>query len=291
MVVGLVTVTLFAVIPEPLKLIDAGDAKFVPVSVIVGVVAPSSPIVWLSIVKVGASAVTVNCTTLAVVTPSVVTKTVCGPGVAPAAIVNVAVIVVGLVTVTLFAVIPEPLNVTDAGATKFVPVSVIVEVVVPVFPLVTLSMPSVGGASTVNVTAFVVVTPPVVTNTVCGPTAAPAAIVNVAVIVVELITVTLFAVIPEPLKLIDAGDPKFAPVSVTVGVVVPCAPMLTLSMPSAGGSSGIIITCVELDPQPPSPTAMATAHRNATPKRRTLTFRDPIEPSPWAGKPFKDQSL
>jgi hypothetical protein len=44
--------------------------------------------------------------------------------------------------------------------------------------------------------------------------------VKVAVIVVVLVTVTLFAVIPVPLNVMLAGEKKFVPVSVIEGVVV-----------------------------------------------------------------------
>jgi len=203
------------------------------------VVAPCAPITVLSAVTVGAGGITVKVTALAVLTPSVVTNTVCGPVVALAAIVNVAVIVVELVTITLLGVMPVPLKLMVAGAKKFVPVSVMLLTVAPTLPLVTLSEVSVGGGSTVNWTTLEVVAPFVVTNTVCAPVGAPAAIVNVVVIVVALDTVTAPVVIPVPLKLTVAGDTKFVPVSVIVPVVVPWALIVWLSEVSVGAAATV----------------------------------------------------
>ena len=240
-VVGLVTVALFAVIPVPLKLIMAGEKKFVPVSVIVPVVVPCALIVWLSETSVGAAS-TVNCTMLVEVPPVVVTNTKCIPVEAPAATANVAVSDVALVTLMFEAVIPVPLKLIVVFPTpiwKFVPVRVSL-IIPPCPPMVTLRLVSAGaGRLTVNCTMFEVVTPSVVTKTVCAPSGAFAAIVNVAVMVVALVTVTLFAVIPVPLKLIMAGEKKFVPVSVIVGVVVPCALVVWLSEVSVGGGSTV----------------------------------------------------
>ena len=73
--------------------------------------------------------------------------------------------------------------------------------------------------------------------------------VNVAVIVVALVTVTLFAVIPVPLKLIEAGEKKFVPVSVIVGVVVPCALIVWLSEASVGAPSTVKDLFPEVPPE------------------------------------------
>ena len=108
-----------------------GEAtKFAPV-IVTSTLLPNVAPAGEKEVMVGTAGITVNWTTLAVVTPSVVTKTVCAPIGAFEAIVNVAVIVVGLVTVVLFAVIPVPLKLIEAGEKKFVPVSVIEGVVAP----------------------------------------------------------------------------------------------------------------------------------------------------------------
>jgi len=106
-------------------------------------------------------------------------------------------------------------------ATKFAPVIVTSTLLPNVAPAGEKEV-TVGTAGiTVNCTKLEVVTPSVVTNTVCAPIAAYAAIVKVAVIVVSLVTVGLFAVIPVPLKVIEAGLKKFVPVSVSEGVVAP----------------------------------------------------------------------
>ena len=106
--------------------------------------------------------------------------------------------------------------------------------------MVTLSAVTVGaGGMTVNWTTLVVVAPSVVTNTVCGPVVAFAAIVKVAVMVVGLVTVTLFAVMPVPLKESEAGEKKLVPVRVIVPVVVPTLPLLGLIMVSVGGGSTV----------------------------------------------------
>ena len=218
-VVLVVTVTLLAVIPVPLKLIEAGVKKLVPVSVMVPVVVPCALLDWLSEVSVGAPS-TVN-GLLPEVPPEVITVTFWTPVVAVPEIANVAVMLVELTTTRLLTVIPEPLNWIVAPETKLVPVSVSLTVP-PCAPMATLSEVRVGaGGLTVNCTTLAVVSPSVVTNTVWAPSVAPAAIVNVAVIVVLLVTVTLFAVMPLPLKEIEAGVKKFEPVRVIVPVVVP----------------------------------------------------------------------
>ena len=78
-----------------------------------------------------------------------------------------------------------------------------------------------------------------VTNTVCAPTGAFTVIVNVAVIVVGLVTATLCAVIPVPLNVMLAGAKKFNPVSVIVGVVVPAMPLAGLNMDSMGWATTV----------------------------------------------------
>jgi len=249
--VALVTVTFDAVMPAPLKLsvvCPAPITKFVPVIVSLMVAAPCAPIGTLSAVTVGAGGITLNCTTFAVVRPSVVTNTVCNPVEAFAAIVNVAVIVVVLVTITLLVVMPVPLKLMVAGAKKFVPVSVMLFTVAPTLPLVVLSEVSVGGGSTVNCTTLEVVTPSVVTKTVCGPVGAPPAIMNVVVIDVGLATVTAPVVMPVPLKLTVAGVKKLVPVSVIVPVVVPWALIVWLSEVSVGAGSTVKGFVLEVPP-------------------------------------------
>lgn len=79
---------------------------------------------------------------------------------------------------------------------------------------------------TVNVTAGVVVPPGVVTVTLLAPSAAPAVIVNVAVIVVGLTTVTALTVTPPPVAAtVVPVVVKLDPVRVT-GTAVPRRPVL-----------------------------------------------------------------
>src|SRR5208282_1163051 len=120
-----------------------------------------------------------------------------------------------------------------------------------------------GAVPTVN-GCVVVVTPPVVTETFCAPIDAPPVIVNVAVIVVELVTVTPLAVIPvPPVKLMVAGVEKFVPVSITVGLV-PGTPANGLMATSIGGAvtvngtSGLVV-------KPPEVTEMFCATGVAVP--------------------------
>ena len=155
-----------------------------------------------------------------------------------AAIANVAVIVVLFTIVALVTVMPLPPPIVTKGfepCSKFVPVIVTVVIVVPSAPAEGLIIVIVGGgAFTVNCTTLDVVAPSVVTKTVCAPRVAVPEMVNVAVMVVGLVTVGLLAVMPEPLKEIEAGEKKFVPVSVIVPVVVPTLPLLGLIMVSVG---------------------------------------------------------
>jgi hypothetical protein len=137
------------------------------------------------------------------------------------------------VTVTGPAVTPVPLIVTVVPpTTKFVPVIVTVEIVVPVSPLfgeicVTVGAPIVG-VVTVNVAGVLLLSPfAVVTVTVRGPAGAPAAIVKLVVSCVELVTFAGPAVTPAPLTATDVPPMmKFVPVIVTVETTVPISPLL-----------------------------------------------------------------
>src|ERR1700746_2986972 len=112
-------------------------------------------------------------------------------------------------TLLWFTVTPEPGEIwTVAGATKFVPLIVNVNGPPPRAWWVGLRAGTVGGggAGTVKVSAGVVVRPPLVTVTLWGPVVALFAMVKVAVICVELTTVTLLTVTPVPDT--ETDDPR-----------------------------------------------------------------------------------
>jgi hypothetical protein len=171
--------------------------------------------------------------TVEVVTPLVVTETFWLARDAFAAITNVAVIVVVLVTFTFVAVMPMPLKLIMAGVKKFVPVSVTGTFALS-SPFVGEIDVSVGGAATVNVW-LIVVPPAVITITPCAPSGAPAAIWNVAVMVLPLVTVVPTTVIPVPgvTRIVLAPTTKLVPVSVTL-TLVPWIPLVGLSEVSVG---------------------------------------------------------
>jgi hypothetical protein len=102
--------------------------------------------------------------------------------------------------------------------------------VAPIAGLVELTVT----ASNVTVNGCVLlVIPELVTATFWAPTAALAAMVNVAVMDVPLDTTTLLTVMPVPLRLIVDAVPKFVPVSVTL-TACPCVPELELTEVSVG---------------------------------------------------------
>jgi hypothetical protein len=245
MLVALATAVPETVIPPPAgTLMVLPAAKFVPVSVTL-TVAVCAPIAGLTAVSVGAGGFTVNAT-VPVVTPLVVTVTFWLPSVAFAAITKVAVIVVVLVTVTFVVVIPVPLKPIVAGLKKLVPVSVTGTLELS-SPLVGVIETSVGGGATVNVW-LAVVPPAVVTVTPWPPSGAPAAIWNVAVIVVLFVTVVAVTVIPVPgvTLIVLAPVMKFVPVSVTFTFVpaIPLVGVIAVSVGSGGLTVNITVPVV-----------------------------------------------
>jgi hypothetical protein len=244
-IVLLTSVTLVGETPVPLRLMT-GETKLVPVRVTLTLF-PWMPLVGLIEASVGSGGLIVN-VCVPEVPPAVVTDTVRAPRVALAAITNVAVSVVPLGT-TFVTVTPVPLTATVAPATRFVPVSVTGTLALSA-PNVGLIIVSVGdGGSTVNVW-LPVVPLAVVTLTFCAPSVAVAATVNVAVIVVLLVTVVPETAIPTPAGTLMVLAPmtKFVPVSVT-GTALPCTPLVGLIEVSVGGG-GLTVNVSVLEVPP-----------------------------------------
>src|ERR1700685_3428026 len=91
------------------------------------------------------------------------------------------------------------------------------------------------------------VSPEIVTLTVATPSAAPGAMDSVAVIWLELTTVTLLTVTPGLLTFTVAPDEKFLPVKVTV-TEVPAAPLAGLIVASVGNGALILNATGEVVP-------------------------------------------
>ena len=126
-----------------------------------------------------------------------------------------AVICVGLTTTMLVCVSPPPCSLTCDAEVKFVPVSVTLTEV-PSAPLEGVTEVSVGRPAAFTVNGVVPLVPAVVvTEMLCCPTVADAAITKVAVACVLLTTDTLDTVMPDPLALTVSGATKPVPVSVT----------------------------------------------------------------------------
>jgi len=88
----------------------------------------------------------------------------------------------------------------------------------------------------------------VLTVTLRGPNAEPAASTNFAVIVVALVTATLLAVTPDPLTFtLVAPAMKFVPVSVSV-TVFPVTPVVALNDVSVGRAPKINVALFEAKP-------------------------------------------
>jgi hypothetical protein len=148
--------------------------------------------------------------------------------------VSVAVIWVALTTVTLLAVTPLPLTPTVAPERKLEPLNVTFTAV-PWVALLGVTEVKVGplpGAVTVKV-RMLLLPAPVTTQVLCGPVAAEAEMVYVAVICVELTTTMLVWLSPEPDSLTCDPAVKFVPVSVTLADV-PCAALEGLMDDSVG---------------------------------------------------------
>ena len=126
-----------------------------------------------------------------------------------------AVICVGLTTTILVCVSPPPCSLTCDAGVKFVPVSVTLTDV-PRAPLEGATDVSVGRPAAITVNGLVPLVPAVVvTETLCCPTPAFAAMLNVAVACVPLTTETFDTVMPDPLALTVRGATKPVPVRLT----------------------------------------------------------------------------
>src|SRR6516164_8915712 len=114
---------------------------------------------------------------------------------------------------------------------RFVP-AMVTPTAVPCVPLLGVIEVSAGAGFTVNVTALLV-TPPAVTVTLCGPVGAVPAMVNVAVMELA-VTVTPLTVIPVGALMV--APVRFVPAMVTP-TAVPCVPLLGVIEVSAGGAA------------------------------------------------------
>ena len=164
-------------------------------------------------VSVGPCTVNVR---LPLVPPGVVMVTFLEVSAAPAVIVNVVVAVVAFTTVTAPTVTPPPETATVVpDVVKFVPVRV-TGTDLPRTPVLGATEVSVGigGAITVNASVFVAPIG-VVTLTFLRVRPAVAEIVNVAVAVMSLTTVSPLTVIPPPTPVIAVAPVKPRPVKVT----------------------------------------------------------------------------
>ena len=151
------------------------------------------------------------------------------PSAAVDPIVKVAVICEPLTAFTLVIVTPVPLMLTVVPpVTKFTP-EMDTLTTVPTFPLVgAIDVTPGEGGTTVKV-RLPLVPLGVVTLTVCGPSVASEAILKMAVIDVELLTLIVSTVIPDALTLTVVPPvpvTKFVPVRVTRIPLndVPCKP-------------------------------------------------------------------
>ena len=149
-------------------------------------------------VIVGGAAFMVNPPDLVAVPPGVVTETSLAPVVAEPEMEILAVICVELSTVKELTVILEP-KLTEVAPVRYVPVMMTLLRVCPWMPLLGLTVLMVAGAwLTLKPPVLVAVPPGVVTETSLAPAAAEPLMLILAVIWVELSTVKLFTVIPEP---------------------------------------------------------------------------------------------
>ena len=222
-VVELTTLTAVTVIPFGAPTV-APAMNPVPVKV-TGTDAPCTPLEGLTEDNVGIGGLTVNGTPL-LVPPAVVTVTV--PLMALPPVLKVAVIVVELATLTLVTVMPFGAP-TVAPAMNPVPVKV-TGTDAPCTPLEGLTEDNVGiGGLTVNGTPLLV-PPAVVTVTV--PLMALPPVLKVAVIVVELATLTLVTVMPFGAPTVA---PAMNPVPVKItGTDAPCTPLEGLTEDNVG---------------------------------------------------------
>jgi hypothetical protein len=238
--VVLATLGVPTAMPVPLRFtLVAPITKFVPVNV-TSTTFPATPKFGCTFVNVGCcadGACTVNVCAL-LVPPNVVTVTLRAVVAAFAAIVNVTVKLVVLVTFGVPTVMPAPLTFTlVAPITKFVPVKV-TSTAFPATPKFGCTFVNVGcGAWTVNVCALLV-PPTVVTVTLRAVAAAFAAIVNVTVKLVVLVTFGVPTVMPVPLTItVVAPAMKLVPVNVTP-TAFPATPEFGCTFVNVGGCAG-----------------------------------------------------
>jgi len=222
--VSLTTVKPLTEMPLPEKLSEVVPVRPVPVSV-----SPRPVVLRLAeagAIEVSTGPVIANGRVL-LAPPGVTTAIFTEPIAAAVVLVKVAVMAVALVTATPLIVNPVAAGVatTVDPVTKFVPVSS-TDIDVPrnsELGAIEVNVGA-GGATTVNVPAFVVPAG-VVTVTFLAPNVAFAAMVKVAVTVVALTSTTLLTVTPVPDTFTALVRAKPVPVIVT-GTTVPCAPVL-----------------------------------------------------------------
>ncbi len=154
-------------------------------------------------------------------------------------------ILLELTTTTLLTLTPLPCTATVAGEVKFVPFSVTV-ILAPRDAAPGASDVRVGftGAGAFTVKVWAALLPAVVaTVTLRAPTAAVAAITNVAVSLVELATVTPVTETPVPLTATVVPGRKLDPASVTA-TLVPCVPPFGVIEVSTGAAGGDVTVTV-----------------------------------------------
>lgn len=223
-VVSSTTARLLTVTPDPdTTTLVPVPVKFVPVSV-TGTAVPRKPELGAAEISVGKGGrTTVKVTALLVPLTELVIFTVLVVSPALAVMEKVAVTVVSSTTVILLTLTPLPETVIPLAPVKPLPVNV-TEALVPRSPVLG-AMEVSNGPCTLNVCALLVPLD-VVTLTFRALIVALAAMVKVAVIVVEFTTVRLPTVTPVPdTRTLVPVAAKFAPLSVT-GTAVPRVPLL-----------------------------------------------------------------
>jgi hypothetical protein len=229
-VVEFTTLRLLTVTPVPDTTIDVVPARFVPVRVTPTLV-PRWPM--LGAIEVSVGATTVNAAARAAFPLGVWTVTVLAVVPAVIATVKVAVTVVAFTLVKLLTVTPVPDTVTPVADPKPVPVMV-TGTAVPRRPVLG-ETPVTVGAATVKVTALLV--PPAETTvTFLAVSPAVPEIVNVAVTVVGLTTLTALTVTPVPDTFTAVTPDRFVPVRVT-GTLVFRPPELGAIVLSTGADT------------------------------------------------------
>jgi hypothetical protein len=243
-----------AVTPVPLNVTPVAPVRFVPVSVALRFPAPCAPNVGLTVNAdpPPAAGVTVNPPgRVATTPPGNITVTSTGPSAAAREmLIDITILVVEAELIE--AVTPVPLNTTPVAPTRFVPVSVAVNPVVPCFAEAGCMAVNKGAPLTVNPPGKIAVTPPGnVTITSRAPSAAPGAIV----ITIEMLpgdTEPTDAVTPAPPNVTPVAPVRLVPVTTALKLVAPCAPKfgaiaVTTLAEGCDTSNGM-----ELDTPPPA---------------------------------------